>query len=121
MEKMKCITRSQAIEKKINELKEELNQIQRECKHEIIIMYKCSNYYWIDAKCLFCGKKMEDGYVLKQKEIRVINADIEGIKSNQDKYEIIKEKYMAISEINPDLEEQQIVAQINKELQDKKL
>lgn len=119
MEKMRVITQRESIEGKIHKLKQELNQIQSECSHKIIIMYKCSNYYWIDAKCLFCGKKIEDVYVLKKKEIRVINADVEHLKSNEIKYNVVKQKYEKISEKHPDWEEEQIVAKINKELTDK--
>lgn len=116
MEKIRTIIRRENIERKINKLNKELKQIQNECEHGIIIMYRCSNYYWVDAKCLFCGKKIEDGYVLRKKEICVVNADLESLRNNKNKYDIVKEKYTQISRIHPDWNEQQIVAQINKEL-----
>ena len=79
-------------------------------------MFRCSNYYWVDAKCLFCGKKMEDCYVLRKKEVCVINADIENLKTDEEKYNVVKGKYIQISKTHPDWDEQQIVAEINKEL-----
>lgn len=118
MEKMRQITRRETIERKIKQLEKELNQIKNECKHEVTIMFKCSNYYWVDAKCLFCGKKMEDGHVLKQKEISVINADVTGLDTNESKYNVVKEKYEKISKMHPTWNEEQIVAEINKELMD---
>ena len=102
MEKMRAIIRRENIEGKINRLNEEINKIQSECEHGIIIMFRCSNYYWVDAKCLFCGKKMEDCYVLRKKEECVINADIEYLKTNKNKYNIVREKYAQISKIHPD-------------------
>lgn len=114
--KMKVITRREEIEHKINELKEELRTIENNCGHGIIIMYKCSNYYWVDAKCLFCGKKMEYGHVLKQKEESVIDADLEYLSSNDNKYEVVKEKYETVLKNHPDWSEQQIVKEINNEL-----
>ena len=116
MEKIRTIIRRENIECKINKLNKELEQIQNECEDGIIIMYRCSNYYWVDAKCLFCGKKIEDGYVLRKKEICVVNADLESLRNNKNKYNIVKEKYTQISRMHPDWNEQQIVAQINKEL-----
>lgn len=116
--KMQCITRRENIERKIDELKKELSTIENNCKHDIVIMYRCSNYYWIDAKCLFCGKKIEYGHVLKQKEESVIDADLEYLSSNDDKYKLVKDKYEAILEKYPDWSEQQIVKEINKELRD---
>lgn len=82
-----------------------------------MVMFRCSAYYyWIDAKCLFCGKKMEDCYVLRKKEVSVIDVDIEYLKTNENKYNIVKEKYIKISQIHPDWNEQQIVSEINKQL-----
>ena len=108
--KMQVIARRENIERKINELKKELSTIENDCKHDIVIMFRCSNYYWIDAKCLFCGKKMEEC---------VIDADLEYLSSNDNKYKVVKEKYEETLKKYPDWSAQQVVMEINKELRDK--
>lgn len=118
MEKMKVIARREEIERKLETLKGELKKIREDCKHEIIIMYKCSNYYWTDAKCLFCGEKIENGQVLKRKENSVINADIEFLLSDDNKYKVVKEKYENISRLHPTWTDKHIVAEVNKELRE---
>lgn len=116
MEKMRFIARREKIESELEVLNSKLKEIRDNCEHEVIIMFKCCNFYWVDAKCLFCGKKMEVDYVLERKEENVVNADLEVLLSDDNKYKIVKENYERISKANPDWNDNQIVAEINKEL-----
>ena len=116
MQKMKTIYRREGLEQKINELQAKLSEIRRNCSHPVIIMFQCSNYYWVKANCLICGEKLETGYVLDKKEESVVNADIKMLISDECKYKIVKEKYERMLKENPDWTNRKIVKAINDEL-----
>lgn len=115
MGKMGTIARREMLEEHIKSLKGQLEDIQKNCEDEVIILYKNANYYWVEAKCLLCGKKIGEMYVLKNKK-NVVNADLECLLSNESKYKVVKEKYIRIKRENPEWTAEQIVAEIQKEL-----
>lgn len=115
MEKVKMIARREAVEQQLKEAEKELKDIQSKCNHEVIIMYKCANYYWVDAKCLFCGKKMDEFHVIKNKK-NIVNTNLQCLLSERGKYIIVKEKYLRIVQDEPNLTNEQVVEKINNEL-----
>lgn len=115
MEKKKMIARREILEQVIKEAEKEIKDMQSKCKHEVIVMYRCANYYWVDAKCLFCGKKIDEFHVMKNKQ-NIVRADLECLLSNEGKDKIVRDKYLSIIQKEPNLTQKQIVAQINSEL-----
>lgn len=116
MTKMLIITRREAIEKNLEELKQNLTQIQKSCSHEIVVVFQNINFSYVDAKCLFCGKKIEYLDILKR-QTGLINADIKKYSTNELKYSMVKEKYYKIGNENPDFTQEQIARAINEEIE----
>lgn len=105
------------LEKKKEELKTELEKLQENCEHSIIIVARVNPGYAVWAKCLFCGK-----YYNIPHELRKIpnHIDLEAYKykkfryfySDRGIYSIITNKAKEYLSESPDMQSKQLAQKL---------
>lgn len=82
------------LEKKQKELKTELEKLQEDCEHSIIIVAKVNPGYAVWAKCLFCNKHFYTPHELRDIPNHIL---LEAWKYDKLKYYSDDEKYSIIT------------------------
>lgn len=120
MKRMEYIERRENLEAEIKNLRrkeEELDKMQSECKHEIVIVLDEHNCYSIEAKCLFCGRMFYDPRALREVgktiNMNTYQAPILFLRPDE-KYQIVRKMFEKLDSEN--LEISQIANIIKEEL-----
>lgn len=120
MNRIDAINRIEKLEEEIRSLRKkerELVDIRDKCEHIAVVDFEwgaCS----VESKCIICGKKFHYSRDLRGiKNIINMNGGNCSYLFPNDKYMLVKEKYINIVTKNPDLSDKEIVELIKKELE----
>ncbi len=105
------------IEKKKRELKTELEKLQENCEHNIIIVARVNPGYEVWSKCLFCGKYYNVPHELREIPNHIV-LDAYNYKrfkcfySDEEIYSIITNKAKEYLSENPNMQSKQLAQKL---------